>query len=164
MLELAGLLRLVHALVGVLFLAGLIGRWVTLGQAARATEIAQVRALLAVSRRFERIVIATSLFVLLLGVLTAIAQDKPFLGPLQGARIDWLFASLVIYVSAVPLVPLVFLPRGRVFDAALEDAAAQGAVTERLRAAFRDPVVYIAHVYELGAMVVVLSLMIAKPL
>jgi hypothetical protein len=57
----------------------------------------------------------------------------------------------------------VFLPRGRVFDAALEDATAQGAVTDRLRAAFRDPVVFAAHVYELAAMVVVLALMIAKP-
>jgi hypothetical protein len=163
MFDLAGPLKLVHALVGVLFLAGLIGRWLTLGQAARAAEIVQVRALLALSRRFELIVVTTSLFVLLLGLLTAIAQGRPFLGPLQGARIDWLFTSLVIYVSAIPLVPLVFLPRGRVFDGALEEAAAQGAVSERLRTAFDDRVVYAAHVYELGAMLVVLGLMIAKP-
>lgn len=38
-----------------------------------------------------------------------------------------------------------------------------GVVTDSLRTAFRDPVVFAAHVYELGAMVVVLVLMIAKP-
>lgn len=163
MLELAGLIKVVHALVGVLFVAGLIGRWVALREAARAQEIGQVRSMLVVSARFERIVVATSLFVLLLGLLTAVAQGRPFLGPLQGAPVDWLFVSLVIYVSAVPLVPIVFLPRGRVFDAALEEATAQGAVTEGLRTAFRDPVVYAAHAYELGVTVVVLILMIAKP-
>jgi hypothetical protein len=60
-------------------------------------------------------------------------------------------------------VPLVFLPRARVFEIALEEAAAEGVVTDRLRAAFRDPVVFAAHVYELAAVMVVFVLMIAKP-
>jgi hypothetical protein len=38
-----------------------------------------------------------------------------------------------------------------------------GEITDRLRAAFRDPVVFVAHAYELAAMVVVLVLMIARP-
>jgi hypothetical protein len=161
--ELAGLIKLLHALVGAVFIAGLVGRWVKLSQAARATQIGDVRAMLRVSARFERIVIATSLLVLLLGILTAIAQGRPFLGPIQGGTIDWLFVSLLVYLSALPLVPFVFLPRGRIFDAALEEATAQGLVTQRLRAAFDDRVVLGAHAYELGAMVVVLILMIAKP-
>jgi uncharacterized membrane protein len=144
-------------------MAGLVGRWVTLAHAAHVTDIGALRQVLQVSARFERIVIIGSLAVLVLGVATAIAQGRPFLGPLQGAPVDWLFASLIVYLSAIPLVPLVFLPRGRVFDAALEEATAEGAVTPRMRTAFRDPVVFAAHVYELGAMVVVLVLMIAKP-
>jgi hypothetical protein len=68
-----------------------------------------------------------------------------------------------VFLSPVPLVPLVFLPRGRVFEEALTEASEEGAVTDRLRAAFRDPVVFAAHAYELGAMVVVFVLMIAKP-
>ena len=163
MLEIAGAIKLLHALVGVLFVGGLIGRWVTLSQASRATQISDLRAMLRVSARFERIVVATSLFVLLLGLLTAIAQGRPFLGPLQGGTVDWLFVSLVVYLSALPLVPLVFLPRGQVFDAVLKEAGVDGVVGPRLSAALRDPVVYAAHVYELGAMVVVLVLMIAKP-
>jgi hypothetical protein len=118
---------------------------------------------LTVASRFERQVRIVPTFVLVLGIATAVAQGRPFLGPLQGAPIDWLFASLVIFLSPLPLVPLVFLPRGKVFEAALNDAEEQGAVTEGLRAAFRDPVVFAAHVYEFAATVVVLVLMIAKP-
>ena len=163
MLEPANLLKLVHSLIGVLFIAGLIGRWVTLGYASRMTDLPSLTQVLAVSARFERIVIGTSLFVLLFGLITAVAQDRPFLGPIQGAPIDWLFVSLVLYLSVTFLVPFVFLPRRRHFDAALEEAGRQGEVTDRLRVAFRDPVLFAARAYELGAMVVVLVLMIAKP-
>ena len=150
-------------MIGVLFLAGLVGRWITLGAAARASEIRDIRTLLGLSARFERIVIPTSALVLAFGIATAIIQGRPFLGPLQNAPVDWLFTSVLIYVSAIPLVPLVFLPRGRVFEAALEAASAQGAVTSELRAAFADPVVRAAHVYELAVTLTVLVLMISKP-
>ena len=161
--EIAELLKLVHALVGVLFMAGLIGRWVTLGYASRMTELGSFRLALAVSARFERIVIGTSLFVLMLGLLAAVAQGRPFLGPIQGAPVDWLFVSLLIYLSVSFLVPMVFLPRRRDFDEALQEADRLGEMTDRLRAAFRDPIVFAGRAYELGAMVVVLVLMIAKP-
>jgi len=159
----AGLSKLVHALVGVLFVAGLVGRWITLGQAARARTVSDVRAMLTVSARFERIVIVSSILVMVMGIVTAIAQGRPFLGPLQGAPVDWLFVSLILFLSVLPLVPLVFLPRGKVFEAALDDAGAQGEVTERLTRAFRDPVVFVAHVYELAVTFIVLVLMLAKP-
>lgn len=161
--EIADLLKLVHALVGVLFMAGLIGRWVALGYASRMTELKSFRLALAVSARFERIVIGTSLFVLMLGLLTAVGQGRPFLGPIQGAPVDWLFVSLVIYLSVSFLVPLVYLPRRRIFVAALQEADRQAEVTDSLRLALNDPVVFAGRAYELGAMVVVLVLMIAKP-
>jgi ribose/xylose/arabinose/galactoside ABC-type transport system permease subunit len=163
MLEPATILKVVHALLGVWFVGALIGRWVTLGAAARATEIGALRGMLTVSSRFESLVRTVPIAVFALGIATAIAQGRPFLGPIQGAPVDWLFASLIVFLSPLPLVPLVFLPRGRVFEAALDEATAQGVVTDRLRTAFRDPVVFAAHAYELGAMVVVLTLMIAKP-
>jgi len=159
----ADLLKLIHALVGVLFMAGLIGRWITLSYASRITDLRFFRLVLAVSARFERIVIGTSLFVLMLGLLTAVAQGRPFLGPIQGAPIDWLFVSLLIYLSVSFLAPMVFLPRRREFDDALQEAERLDEMTDRLRLAFRDPVVFYARAYELGAMVVVLVLMIAKP-
>jgi uncharacterized membrane protein len=157
------LLKLVHALAGAWLIAALIGRWVTLAQAARAPFIQGLRAILGVGSRFEWQVRVSSLVVLLLGIATAVAQGRPFLGPLQNAGFDWLFVSLILYLSIIPLVPLVFLPRGREFVAALEEASASGEVGERLRAAFDDRLVFAAHAYELGAILVVFALMITKP-
>jgi hypothetical protein len=162
-MDLGLILKVTHALVGALFMAGLVGRWITLGAAGRADDLHEIKTLLALSSRFERLVIASSVVVLVLGIATAIVQGRPFLGPLQGAGIDWLFASLVIYLSALPLVPLVFLPRGRVFEAAFAESTAAGAVTPSLRAAFADRAVLAGHVYELAVTTVVFVLMVAKP-
>jgi hypothetical protein len=43
---------------------------------------------------------------------------------------------------------LIFLPRGRVFEAALADARQRGTVTPDLSAAFRDPWVAYARTFE----------------
>jgi hypothetical protein len=50
-----------------------------------------------------------------------------------------------------------------VFGAALEEASAQGAVTTELRAAFVDPAVRAAHIYEFVAIIIVLILMVTRP-
>ncbi len=157
------LLVATHALLGAIFLGGLIGRWIVLGLAERADTLARMQTLTVAARPFERIVIYGSMAVLVLGVAAAIAQGRAVLGPLQGASIDWLFVSLVLYLSVLPLVRLVFLPRGRVFDAAMEDAVARGEVTGELAMAWRDPFVRAAHVYELVAVSVVFVLMVTKP-
>jgi hypothetical protein len=160
---LAGLLVAVHALTGAIFLGALIGRWIVLGLAARADTVVGMQTLTRAARPFERIVIWSSAAVLLLGVGAAVAQGRPFLGPLQGARVDWLFVSLLLFLSVLPLVRLVFLPRGRVFDTAMEDAVARGELTGELARAWRDPVVRAAHVYELAVVTVVFLLMVTKP-
>jgi hypothetical protein len=61
------------------------------------------------------------------------------------------------------MISLVFLPRGKVFEAALQDAVAQGRVTSRLTAAFNDQAVAFGHNYELAALAVIVFLMVAKP-
>ena len=156
-------LKVLHALSGALLLAGLLGRWVTLGAAGRAQDVRDVRTLLGASARFERLVIWMFFLVLVLGVSTAIAQGRPFLGPLQGHHVDWLFVSLVLYIATIPLVPLVFVPRGKIFGAALERAGEAGPVPDDLRAAFRDRAVLGAHLFELGGTIVVFALMVGKP-
>jgi hypothetical protein len=160
---LAPLLVPVHAFVGAVFLGGLIGRWLVLGLAERATTIESMRLLTKAAAPFERIVVVGSMVVLVLGILVAIAQGRPFLGPIQGARVDWLFVSVILFLTMVPLVPLVFLPRGRAFDAALQGAAASGQITPALAAAWRDPVVRAAHLYELAAVSAIFVLMVSKP-
>jgi len=154
---------LIHALIGILFIAGLIGRWIILGAAARATDLPTMKTLAGAAGPFERIVIVTSALVLLFGIVAAFLQGRSVLGPLTGGSIDWLFVALVLYLSVLPLVPLVFLPRGKEFEAALADAEAEGQVTPALRAAWADPVVRAAHLYELGAVTVVLILMLTQP-
>lgn len=160
---LADLLHITHALVGAVLLGALIGRWVVLGLAERAASVAAVRTLTRAAAPFERTVIISSSAVLVLGVATAIAQGRAVLGPLQGAPIDWLFVSVVLFLSIIPLIPFLFLPRGRVFDAALEEAIRRDELTPALAAAFRDPTVRAAHVYELLVISLVFALMVGKP-
>jgi hypothetical protein len=159
----ASVVVVVHALFGVLFVAGLVGRWIVLGQAERTTELPAMRTLTAAAGPFERIVIVAPTFVLLFGVVAAFMQGRSVLGPLTGGSVDWLFVSLVLFLSPLPLVPLVFLPKGRILEAALAEAEDAGHVTPALTAAWRDPLVRAAHVYELGAVTVVLILMLSKP-
>jgi hypothetical protein len=153
----------VHALVAVLFVAGLVGRWMILGSAARATELPAMKTLAAAAGPFERIVIVGSMLVMLLGLVAAFVAGRSVLGPLTGGSVDWLFVSLLLYISIIPLVPLVFLPRGRIFEAAMAEADAAGRVTPALRAAWADPVVRAAHLYELTVVTIVLILMLSKP-
>ena len=158
-----GVVVVIHALIGVLFIAGLIGRWMILGAAARATELPAMKTLTAAAGPFERIVIVTSPLILLFGVVAAFMQGRSVLGPLTGGSVDWLFVSLLLYLSVLPLIPLVFIPRGKVFESTLAAATVEGRVTPALQAAWRDPAVRAAHLYELGSVTVVLILMLAKP-
>ena len=97
--------------------------------------------------------------VLVLGLLAMWAQDRPLFA--DGAY--WLLVSLVLYLSLIPLVPLIFLPRGRVFEAALADARDRGSVTPELTAAFHDPWVAFARTYEVVVVGIVVALMVLKP-
>ncbi len=55
------------------------------------------------------------------GLLTARAQHHPSFA--QGSY--WLVTSVGVYVASIALVPLVFLPRGWIFETALEAARTQ---------------------------------------
>lgn len=71
--------------------------------------------------------------------------------------------SLVLFATTIPLVPLVFLPRGKVFEGALSSAVAERRMTPELRAALRDPAVAAARVYEKVVVALVIALMVTKP-
>ena len=158
--------KLLHALLGIFFVCGLVGRWFVLERAeraARAGELRSVQVLLDAAGIFERIVVVVSLIVFVLGLVTAWAMGYPLLGFLEGARINWVLAALVLFLSAFALVPTVFVPKGRQFSAALAESVDQGRPTAALVAAFADPAVRAGHIYEMAAVVGVLVLMIAKP-
>jgi hypothetical protein len=141
-----------------------LGRGVAQLRAERTTDIRSLQLLVELIGRFDRLmVIPASAAVFVFGLLTAWAQGLPMLGFIQGARTNWLLISLVLWVGVFALVPTVFIPRGKVFGALLEEANKVDRVTERLAAALRDPVVRLAHIYEIAALVVIIFLMVTKP-
>jgi len=160
----AVILRLLHVLTAIWFISGLLGRWLALSHAGKATDVRVAFEFSEFAGRFERLmVIPGSILVLLLGLLTAWIQGQPMLGFLQGASTNWLLVSIVLYLSSLPLVPLVFLPRGARFAEAMQAALARGEVTSELRGSFADPAVLAGHVYELLVVFLVLVLMVVRP-
>ena len=157
--SLATFVVFLHVAVAFLFVGGLVGRWIVLDRARRSTDLGEIDTLLPVADRFEKIVIPGSAAVLVLGLLAMWARDLPLFT--DGAY--WLLSSLVLYLSLIPLVPLIFLPRGRVFEAALSDARSRGTVTSELTAAFHDPWVAFARTYEIVVVGIVVALMVLKP-
>jgi hypothetical protein len=116
--------------------------------------------LLTVAGRFDRfLVIPSSVAVLVAGLLTMWAQGRSLFAP-HGW---WLGVSLIVFLSSIPLVPLIFVPTGKRFEAAFQDAKARGEVTPELAAAFRDGRVAFARAYELAMVVTVIVLMVTKP-
>jgi hypothetical protein len=63
----------------------------------------------------------------------------------------------------MPLIPLVFLPRGRIFELALTDAVERGEVTPALTSALEDRAVRATRVYEWFMVTAVIVLMVTKP-
>jgi hypothetical protein len=153
--------KLLHVLAAFWFVAGLIGRNVTIAQVRRETDLGRLGSLMSVADRFEKwMVILGSAVVLLLGLATMIAQGRSLLG--DGNR--WLLISLILYLALAALVPTVFLPRGKRFEGALEEArAGGGSVTPALTAALGDPVVALARRAELAVVALIIVLMVTKP-
>ncbi len=151
---------LLHVGTAFWFVAGLVGRDVTLAKAAQATDVTVTVELAELAGRFDRwMVVPGSMAVLALGVITVLVQGRPF----TGTDSWWVLTALLLFLSLIPLVPLVFLPRGRVFEQALTDARARGEVTPELTAAFADPTVRAARMYERIVVAVIIVLMVTKP-
>jgi hypothetical protein len=152
--------KLLHVVVAFWFVTGLAGRTVVIGQAARSPDVHTVVGLMGLAGRFEKLmVIPGSFAVLVAGLLTTWAQHRPWFE--HGAY--WLVTSLVAYVALIALVPLVFLPRGRLFEAALDEARARGELTPKLSAAFRDRAVWVARTTEGLVVAFIVALMVLKP-
>ena len=158
-MDFAPWLKLAHVALAIALITGFVGRTLLLRRAERSDDVTLASAFAAAAAPFERMVQISSILVLAFGLLTAAAQGYEWLGVTQG----WIAASLVLYVIASALVPLVFIPRGRTFEAAMHDSVAVGSVTPALRAAFADPAVRAARTWELVAVVAIVTLMVVKP-
>lgn len=156
----ADLIQTLHVGSAFWLVSGLIGRNLVFGLARRSREIGTVRDLLDASGAFEqRMIVPGSSAVVVSGLLTMWAQGLP----LWAGGTRWVSVSLIAFMTVLPIVPLIFLPRGRAFAEALDRAVEAGRVTPELSAAFRDPLVAAARTYELVVVGFVLVLMVTKP-
>lgn len=151
--------KLVHVLIAIGFVAGIVGRSILLRRARLAPRVEDARLLAATASPFEQMAIQGSTFILPAGLLVAWAEGYAFAGLTTG----WILASTLILLSMVPLVVLVFIPRGRAFGRAMEGALRAGAWTDELRAAFDDRAVAFARWYEIVGVAVILVFMVLKP-
>jgi len=158
------LIEWTHILSVLCLVAGTAGRAACTGLAGRTDDFNTVRTLMQASSGFEmKMVRPSSLFILVTGLITAYLGGWPILGFLQGASVNWVLAALVIYLSIIPVIVFIFVPRGRNYHRALQEAGACGAVTPELRAALHDPAVRWARRYEILILLVVTFLMVVKP-
>jgi uncharacterized membrane protein len=153
------LLKLLHIVTAFLFIAGLLGRTLVMWQASRTTDVRGVDLLVRLAGYFERwMVIPGSMCLLGSGLILAWVQRWQVLG---GSY--WLLISTGLYISMIPIIAFIFIPRGKIFARSLEKATAIGQVTMDLTAAFHDRIVRIAHAYELCGTAVIILLMVTKP-
>lgn len=153
------ILKLVHILIAIAFVAGLVGRGILLRRARAAERVRDAKLLSDAAAPFEQMAIQGSTFILPAGLLVAWAEGYPFAGLGTG----WILAATLILLTMVPLVVVVFIPRGRVFDRAMGEALERGTWTDALRAAFDDRAVAVARWYEIVGVAIILALMVLKP-
>jgi uncharacterized membrane protein len=157
-------LKLLHNLLAIVFVGGLFARQIVRSVAERAQDVHTFAVQSEAAGQIEsRMVIPGSIGVLVVGVILALVSGQPILGFIQGASQNWLLTASLLFVVLILLVPLVFLPRGKKFDAVLAEALSRNQITPELRAAQHDPVVRFAHTLEIVGVVVIVFLMVVKP-
>jgi hypothetical protein len=87
----------------------------------------------------------------------------PILGFLQGASQNWLLVTNLLLIGGGLMVPLIFLPRGKIYERLLREALARDEITAELRSHLEDPVVKSAHWLEMFLVVLIVILMVFKP-
>jgi hypothetical protein len=156
---LAPYLKLGHVVLAFAMVSGLLGRWILLRRAAASQDIERAHLLADAASPFERTVQVVSPLVVVVGLMTAWSQGYPWLGLTEG----WMLLTVLLVIPILVMIPLIFIPRGRVFEAAMADARAKGIITPALRASWADPAVAFARRYELVSIAIIVALMVLKP-
>ena len=151
--------KLIHVALAFALITGLVGRWILLTRAARNPDVERSHVLAEAASPFERAVQVSGPAIVAAGLATAWAQGYPWLGLTTG----WMLLTVVLIIPTIVLVPFVFIPRGRIFEAEMAAARAAGVVTAGLRSAWDDGAVAMARRYELVSMAIIVALMVLKP-
>lgn len=156
--------RFLHIFSAIIFLGGIFARQIIRAQAKKTGDIRDMAALFEVAGRVENLmVIPGNMAVLIFGIILALQLRAPIFGFLQGASRNWLLVSNLLLALGGLSVPLIFLPRGKVFDQAMKDALVLGRMTPELDASIHDRVVQVTHWVEIFVLVVIVILMVFKP-
>lgn len=157
--------RFLHIASAIALIGGIFARQAVRSLAKQTSDVHRFAALSEGAGRIEGLmIIPGSMAATLFGVILALMTGAPILGFLQGASKNWLLLSNLLLVGNILIVPLVFLPRGRNFEQALNIALAEGRITPALRIQLDDRVVKVAHLYEEVSLVLIVALMVFKPL
>jgi len=158
------MLRFLHISAAIIFVGGLFARQAVTALTSRASDVGEILLLTQAAGQIERLmVIPGNVLSIVFGLVLALVTRSPILGSIAGPYRNWLLACIVILAVLFPLVPWVFLPRGRAFESALRDASAKGTITPGLQVQMADPVVRWAHLAEMIGVGLIVALMVFKP-
>jgi hypothetical protein len=162
-MSLATLLVWIHVLSAFWLVGGILARDRCFTLARKTDDLGRLGWLVEMGEQFERTMVRpATLAVLGAGVVAAWARGWPILGFLQGSSSNWVLVSLLIYLTIIPVIAFVFIPRGRIFRTAFEQAKSHERVTPDLRAALGDRAVAAARAYELVMIGVITALMVTR--
>jgi hypothetical protein len=157
-------IRFLHIISAIWFIGGVLARQIVRAYARRTDDVQHFAVMSLAAGRIETtMVIPGNFAVILFGIIFGLMINAPILGFLQGASRNWLLVSNLLLIIGFLNVPLIFLPRGKLFDTVLKDALARGEMTSELRLHINDPVVQLAHWFELVTMLVIVFLMVFRP-
>ena|SRR5687767_6321630 len=165
-MTIALILKLLHILAAFALVGGDIGRTIALQRAKQATDVKIVAEMLQLFVFLTtRFVTVGGVVTVVLGLITAGAQGGAvlILGFLMGGEINWVLASLVLYIVIMVIVFSVSVPRGKVLGQALGAALGQGKITPELTAALNDKAMNTAHVIVELLILLIIVLMVLKP-
>ncbi len=160
-MNLYGIVKVLHILAVMAVIAGVVGRALIRARLMRLDDIHIVSEFVELEGHFDEwLVVRGSLATLLTGLLLTWLGHWPLI---QAGVPTWTLVGALLFLSTIPLVIWVYLPRGKVFSKIFQEALAQKRVTVELRAAFSDRVIRASYLYEYLMFPVVLMLMVIKP-
>lgn len=158
------LVRFIHILSSIVFVGGILARQAVRMQGKKSTDIHTLAVYFLAAGKIESfMVIPGNMLVIIFGVILAIIVHAPIFGFLQGSSQNWLLVTNILLILGGLNVPLIFLPRGKIFDGLMAEALAKGEVTPELKAHLDDKAVKAAHIFEIVSLIIIVILMVFKP-
>ena len=158
------IVRFLHIASAFWFIGGVVARQIVRAYAKRTDNVQRFAIMSEAAGRIEStMVIPGNFAVIVFGVIYGLMIDAPILGFLQGQARNWLLVSNLLLLLGFFNIPLVFIPKGKLFDIALQDALAKGQITPELHAQIDDQTVRIVHFIELAVLGIITILMVFRP-